>query len=250
MGKIFYLMGKSASGKDTLYKRLLEKCPALRAVALYTTRPIREGETDGVEYHFTTPEALKAYERAGKMIELRTYQTVCGPWSYATVDDGGIDLGASDYLAIGTLESYEKMRDYFGKGNVEPLYVTVDDGVRLERALQRERQQREPNYAELCCFALRPLGFVLLYLFQMKIFVNCYINLYLRCIVEIKRDLYLAAPISRKENGLVKVITGIRRCGKSYLAIHNCFRYLSFSDSPSPVFAFNNSSLFTGSVSL
>lgn len=150
MGKIFYLMGKSASGKDTLYKRLLEKCPALRAVALYTTRPIREGETDGVEYHFTTPEALKAYERAGKMIELRTYQTVCGPWSYATVDDGGIDLGASDYLAIGTLESYEKMRDYFGKGNVEPLYVMVDDGVRLERALRRERQQREPNYTELC----------------------------------------------------------------------------------------------------
>lgn len=150
MGKIFYLMGKSASGKDTLYKLLLERCPALRTIVLYTTRPIREGETDGIEYRFTTEEALESFARTGRLIEMRTYQTVCGPWSYATVDDGQIDLNVSDYLAIGTLESYEKLRRYFGKTFVEPLYVTVDDGVRLERALSRERQQKEPKYAELC----------------------------------------------------------------------------------------------------
>ena len=34
---------------------------------------------------------------------------------------------------------------------------------------------------------------------------------------EIKRDIYLNRLIDRKENGLIKVITGIRRCGKSYL---------------------------------
>ena len=34
---------------------------------------------------------------------------------------------------------------------------------------------------------------------------------------EIKRDVYLNKLISRKENGLIKIITGIRRCGKSYL---------------------------------
>jgi len=150
MGKIFYLMGKSASGKDTLYKLLLERCPALRTIVLYTTRPIREGETDGIEYRFTTEEVLESFARTGRLIEMRTYQTVCGPWSYATVDDGQIDLNVSDYLAIGTLESYEKLRRYFGKTFVEPLYVTVDDGVRLERALSRERQQKEPKYAELC----------------------------------------------------------------------------------------------------
>lgn len=150
MGKIFYLMGKSASGKDTLYKRLLEECPGLKTVVLYTTRPMRNGETDGVEYHFTVPERLKEFEDRGKMIELRTYQTVCGPWSYATVDDGQINLERADYLTIGTLESYEKLRDYYGEVAVVPLYVTVDDGLRLERALSRERQQVAPNYAELC----------------------------------------------------------------------------------------------------
>ena len=150
MGKIFYLMGKSASGKDTIYKRLLEICSQLHTETLYTTRPMREGEQNGVEYHFTTAEELERFQKAGKVIECRTYQTVCGPWSYATVDDGQIALQKKDYLAIGTLESYEKVRDYFGKDQVVPLYITLDDGVRLERAISRERQQKNPNYAELC----------------------------------------------------------------------------------------------------
>lgn len=51
MGKIFYVMGKSASGKDTIYKELRERIPELKTVVLYTTRPIRDGETEGVEYH-------------------------------------------------------------------------------------------------------------------------------------------------------------------------------------------------------
>ncbi|HIT63611.1 MAG TPA: guanylate kinase [Candidatus Ventrimonas merdavium] len=150
MGRIYYLMGKSASGKDTIYKMLLERNPGLRRIVLYTTRPMREGEQDGVEYHFTTGERLGELERAGKVIECRTYETVYGPWSYATVDDGQIVPEEADYLAIGTLESYGKLREYYGAGRVTPLYITVDDGERLERALARERRQKEPRYAELC----------------------------------------------------------------------------------------------------
>ena len=44
----------------------------------------------------------------------------------------------------------KKMQNYFGKENVIPIYIQVDDGVRLERALERERTQKEPKYAELC----------------------------------------------------------------------------------------------------
>lgn len=150
MGKIFYLMGKSASGKDTIYKRIREACPKLKTIVLYTTRPMRDGETDGVEYHFTSYKKLRTFKDAGKMIEIRTYQTVYGPWSYATVDDGSIDLEHENYLVIGTLESYRKLREYFGETVVEPIYITVDDGLRLERALARERMQKEPKYEELC----------------------------------------------------------------------------------------------------
>ena len=112
MGRIFYLMGKSASGKDTLFKKVLEENPDLKTVILYTTRPMREGEQDGVEYHFCSSEQLQEFERQGKLIEIRTYQTVLGPWSYATVDDGQIKLEDSSYLVIGTLESYGRMLEY------------------------------------------------------------------------------------------------------------------------------------------
>ncbi len=150
MGKIFYLMGKSASGKDSIYKQLQKECPDLKSLVLYTTRPMRDGEQDGVEYHFIGEKQLDELEASGKVIERRRYQTVFGPWDYATVDDGQIDLTRNDYLLIGTLDSYEKLRDYYGKQEMIPLYVTVDDGVRLERAIARERQQKEPKYAELC----------------------------------------------------------------------------------------------------
>lgn len=150
MGKIYYMMGKSASGKDTLFKEVKQALPELRTITLYTTRPIREGEREGVEYFFVDDAALEYYEKQGKVVEQRAYNTVCGLWRYATVDDGQVDLDRADYLVIGTLESYEKMRGFYGEENLVPLYVEVEDGERLQRALAREREQREPKYAEMC----------------------------------------------------------------------------------------------------
>lgn len=150
MGKIYYIMGKSSSGKDTLYKEILKRIPELQTLTLYTTRPIREGERDGVEYFFVSEETLKKYEDEGKVIELRVYHTVCGDWKYATIDDGQVDLTRSDYLVIGTLESYDKLKAYYGAENLEPVYIEVEDGERLARALRRERQQEQPRYDELC----------------------------------------------------------------------------------------------------
>ena len=92
MGKIYYVMGKSASGKDTIYKRLVKELPELGTVRMYTTRPIRDGETNGVEYIFTDEKQLQAMKDAGKVIECRTYDTIYGPWSYFTADDGQINL--------------------------------------------------------------------------------------------------------------------------------------------------------------
>lgn len=153
MGKIYYVMGKSASGKDTVYKELLLKNNLqLKKVILYTTRPIRSGESDGVEYYFVDNEKLEELQRQNKIIEIRSYDTVYGKWNYFTVDDGQIDLQNTDlnYLMIGTLESYESMRQRFGKNQVFPIYIEVEDGIRLQRALDREALQKNPNYRELC----------------------------------------------------------------------------------------------------
>lgn len=150
MGKIFYVMGKSSSGKDSLYRALLNHPELqLKRIVLYTTRPIRAGEKDGEEYHFVGEKELEALDQAQKVIELRSYDTVQGIWKYFTVDDG-IDLYSRDYLAIGTLVSYKKTAAYYGQENVVPLYIEVEDGERLMRAIQREQTQVRPDYEELC----------------------------------------------------------------------------------------------------
>ena len=151
LGKLFYIMGKSASGKDTLFRRLLaDGGLRLREVILYTTRPMRAGEREGVAYHFLTAEELEAFRRQGKIIEERTYQTVLGPWTYATLDDGQIHLDRGNYLISGVLESYRSTCRYFGEEQVEPLYIEVEDGERLRRAWLREKAQAQPRYAEMC----------------------------------------------------------------------------------------------------
>ena len=150
MGKIFYLMGKSASGKDTLFRILREEFAQLKTVTMYTTRPIRENERDGEAYFFVEEKRLKELKAAGRVIECRTYQTIAGPWHYFTVDDGQIDVSRHSYLMPGTLESYEKICAYYGKEALCPLYIELDDGLRLERAIEKERKQRTPNYREVC----------------------------------------------------------------------------------------------------
>ena len=150
MSKIYYVMGKSSSGKDTIYKHLAEENPELRMVVPYTTRPIREGETDGVEYFFVNREQLAKMEKAGQVIEARSYDTKCGVWTYFTADDGQINLEEHDYLMIGTLVSYRALKAYFGEERIVPLYIQVEDGERLFRALERERKEAHPRYTELC----------------------------------------------------------------------------------------------------
>ena len=151
MGKIYCVMGKSSTGKDTIYSRLMSQNGFnLKKIVPYTTRPIREGEVDGESYHFCTEDQLAKLEESGKIIELRAYDTAYGIWKYFTVNDGQIELDKNSYMLIGTLEAYTKIREYFGKEAVVPIYIEVEDGERLQRALNRERAETSPKYYELC----------------------------------------------------------------------------------------------------
>lgn len=151
MGKIFFLMGKSASGKDTIFERLLED-NSLNLVPYvgFTTRPMREGEQNGSEYFFSSEEDLARFEAEGRLIEKRIYHTVYGDWTYFSVDDGTLDPEKNNYLYIGTLESFVSFRDYYGSDVVIPLYIETDDGIRLLRSVHREQQQAVPGYKEVC----------------------------------------------------------------------------------------------------
>lgn len=150
MGKLFYIIGKSASGKDHIYEALLtDPALKLRELVLFTTRPIRSGETDGKQYHFVDEAYIEKLRKQGRVIEERTYQTVHGPWTYCTADEG-LDFDRESYAAIGTLESYQKVRDYCGQDKVVPIYIEVSDENLLLHAMKRESKQAQPKYKEMC----------------------------------------------------------------------------------------------------
>lgn len=150
MGKIVYIMGKSSTGKDTIFKELIRKNAFnFKTIVSYTTRPIREGEKDGQEYFFTDEAGFNKLKDEGKVIEDRCYNTIHGPWRYFTVDDGQIN-DRDNYITIGTLESYVRICEYYGDSRIIPVLVELDDGVRLQRALNREKKQDKPKYEEMC----------------------------------------------------------------------------------------------------
>lgn len=151
MEKIYIIVGKSATGKDTIYQRVAKDLSRqLSEIVMYTTRPIRDKEQSGREYYFVTEEEYVQLKEAKKIIEERAYQTVYGIWRYFTVNDGQFDLKQKSCIMIGTLETYLQIREYFGSDVVVPIYIDVETGERLQRALTRERKQSEPKYTELC----------------------------------------------------------------------------------------------------
>ena len=148
---LYVIMGKSSSGKDTIYRKLMEDNELkLNKIITYTTRPARAGEVEGNEYHFVDEAKMNEMDINGKIIEKRAYDTVYGVWNYFTADDENIKIDRNNYMVIGTLDSYEQLRAYYGEKKVMPIYIEVEDGERLARALEREREQDEPKYSEMC----------------------------------------------------------------------------------------------------
>ena len=148
--KIIYIMGKSSSGKDTIYN-ILKKKLDVNTYVMYTTRPMRDGEIEGITYNYITDEEMQKYinnKKENKLLEYRVYQTIYGPWFYATIEDEQFKTD-KDILMFGTLESYNQIKGYF-KEKLLPIYIEVEDGLRLERAIKREKEQKIPRYEEMC----------------------------------------------------------------------------------------------------
>ncbi len=147
---IYVLMGKSAAGKDTVIQELLKnKEIGLKKIVQYTTRPIKETEENGREYFFVDIDTMNRLELEGKIIEKRFYKTVYGEWYYFTKNES-LDIKNQAYILIGTPEVLKTLREYYGRRYVKGILLTLDDGVRLQRALNREKKVKNPRYAEMC----------------------------------------------------------------------------------------------------
>ena len=149
MGKLFILVGESASGKDFLMSQILLDCPHIKKLTSYTTRPKRKEEKDGREYFFVTDSFFEEKKREGKIIEERIDERKEGTWRYGTIDEN-INFVGRSYIAIKDPAGAQKLREYYGRENVVVILVKVEDGLRLMRAVTREMGQPVPNYEELC----------------------------------------------------------------------------------------------------
>lgn len=128
-------IGKSAAGKDSLAKLAARNGKQL--LVSYTTRPMRSGEVDGVDYHFVTREKFDKLFNEGLIVEKREYETcvnnVSDIWYYGSpkIRNNG------EYVGVVTPAGAESLIDIYGKDNIYVIYVVADDAVRTARAKKR-----------------------------------------------------------------------------------------------------------------
>lgn len=141
--KVIALVGPSGSGKDTLLKESVKALP-LKKITTCTTRPKRENEKDGVDYHFLSGKAFITKIANFEMLEVSSFKTNEGYWYYGTdikeLDDNMVNIGVFNMKSLSYL-----IQD--GLVDIYPLYIKANDKDRLFRQLSRET---EPNCLEIC----------------------------------------------------------------------------------------------------
>lgn len=134
---VLILCGKSGSGKDAMAKNLVER--GFKPIISSTSRPIRKGETDGVEYNFVTREKFEQLIEYDELVEYRKYNTLVGGvpdvWYYGIVKTALEDR--EKYVVILDIKGAKEFIDYFGKESCYVAYISVPDDVRTERAKLR-----------------------------------------------------------------------------------------------------------------
>ena len=132
---IIILCGKSGSGKDYISKRL-----GYKPIISYTTRPMRENETNGVEYWFCSNKEFIDMINNDEMIEYRTYNTLyngkADVWYYGLRKEK-IKETECNYVVILDLNGAKSFIDYYGKDICKVFYIDASDKERTNRAKSR-----------------------------------------------------------------------------------------------------------------
>ena len=138
---IIALMGKAGSGKDTIMKALLKQPAFQNAVPIIscTTRPKREYEKDGIDYHFLTKEQFTDKILSGDMLEATVFNDWCYGTSIDNLSNDKINIGVFNPEGVGLLR---------GRDNIKLIliYIEAKDKDRLLRQLNREN---DPDVHEI-----------------------------------------------------------------------------------------------------
>lgn len=131
MYEVVAIMGKAGAGKDTLLQEILRQTWWLHEIVSCTTRPMREGEKDGVNYHFLTNQEFADRVADGRMFEAVVFNDWCYGTSEEGLSDRFVNIGVFNPEGIDILSENPKV-------NLHTIYVKADDKIRLIRQLNRE----------------------------------------------------------------------------------------------------------------
>jgi guanylate kinase len=137
--------GMSSVGKDKIVSEISKRYNIPVCVS-HSTRPMREGEVNGVNYHFVSDSTFIYMNVTGKFLETREYKTQYGYWRYG-LSKAEVDL-SKHQLVILDENGYYQVLEELGKENIVPFYIHVDEPTRIMRALKRENKNDENYYME------------------------------------------------------------------------------------------------------
>ena len=139
--KIFALLGYMGVGKDTILKQVLKDMDDVKPIISTTTRPMRKGETEGVEYYFI--DDVEFFRRGTDFVEQRIYHTKVkengvekdATWRYGIER---MELEKDDYLIV-IVDSvgYKELKNYVGNGKIVPIFISAPQEELKARALAR-----------------------------------------------------------------------------------------------------------------
>lgn len=139
--KIFALLGYMGVGKDTILKQVLKDMDDVKPIISTTTRPMRKGETEGVEYYFI--DDTEFFRRGTDFVEQRIYHTKVkengvekdATWRYGIER---AELEKDDYLIV-IVDSvgYKELKNYVGNGKIVPIFISAPQEELKARALAR-----------------------------------------------------------------------------------------------------------------
>lgn len=135
------LLGKTASGKDTILNELISEY-GYKKIITYTTRPIREGEKQDVTYHFISEEEFVQKINEGFFLEYKSYGAIDGVWYYGSVKND-IENAADNSVIILTPAEY---RDFVKSDPPIPysaFYIYANNQVIKERLMKRGDKPEE-----------------------------------------------------------------------------------------------------------
>lgn len=127
---IYCIVGHSASGKSTIERRL--DLLGIPRIISYTTRPPREKEVDGIDYHFISEEKFLTLFNQGYFTEHAQYRD----WHYGLTLEG-ISYTENDYIIVVTPKGYEELLNAVGEKWIKTFFIQVHERDRLIRLAKR-----------------------------------------------------------------------------------------------------------------